>query len=252
MIKLAIFGDSFADDSYDEWKGVWKDVGPSWMAHLKNTNEYQITNFAKSATSMYWSKKLFDRHYKEFDKIIFVVTFPCRRITFDKLPDGCNLFKTFYNASSVMDIVNDNNQFKKYNPIEQNFLKAMQGYYLYVQNDHFDHTIHSLMLDDIKEKKKDVILIPAFPSSVPSLDETGSSTLLHISQKDMHYFGLGDFMPNSNEMTDARKSHLNEENNLILANHMLKFLQGDSVYLDANKFVTPTKQLAHYFRKREL
>jgi hypothetical protein len=250
MIKLAIFGDSFAWDTGSEWNSVWADVGLSWIDHLRNTNKYSVTNFAEAGTSLYWSKKLFDQHYKNFDKIIFVITFPCRRITFDKLPDGCNqITKTFYNSSSALDIIENKKKFNSYNLVEKNFLMAIRDYYLYVQNDHFDHTMHSLMLDDIEEKKSDTILIPGFPSSIPDLDRSKYSTLLDISQKDMFYFGLGEHMPNSAELTDARKCHLNEENNKILADKMLNFLSGEQAYLNKNDFVNPVKQSDHYFRK---
>ena len=251
MTTLAIFGDSFAHDTSPQWEVEWADIGPSWIDHIQNTTNYQITNFASSGTSTYWSKKLFDQHYKNFDKIIFVVTFPCRRITFDKLPDGCNeINKTFYNLSSVFSIIEDKKKFNNYNLIEKNFLMAVRDYYLYIQNDQFDYTIHSLILDDVKEKRPDSVLIPAFPSSIPSLDTAGSSTLLDISQKDTLYFGLGENMPNSPELHDARKCHMNEENHKILADQILKFLQGDSVYLNKNDFVNPVRDRTHYFRKR--
>jgi len=250
MIKLAIFGDSFASDTSPEWNTSWTDVGLSWIDHLRNTNTYSVTNFAKPGTSLYWSKKLFDQHYKNFDQIIFVVTFPNCRITFDKLPDGCNqVNNTFYNAASAFDIIENKKQFNSYNLIEKNFLMAVRDYYLYIQDDHFDNTIHSLMLDDIKEKRPDAILIPAFPSSIPNLDKARSATLLDISQKDMFYFELGEFIPNSSEMMDARKCHLNEDNHKILADKMLNFLSGQPVYLNKNNFVNPTKDLTHYFRK---
>jgi len=250
MIKLAIFGDSFAQDISPQWETTWADVGPSWIDHLRATNKYAVTNFANSGTSLYWSKKLFDKIHGDFDKIIFVVTFPCRRITFDKLPDGCTqITNTFYNSSTVFDIIENKNKFNSYNVIEQNFLLAVRDYYLHIQNDHFDHTVHSAILDDINEKRPDTIIIPAFPSSVPAMDKINSSPLLYIAQKDMLHFGLGEFLPNSASMTDARKCHLSEENNKILATHMLQFLEGKPVYLDVNKFVTPVKHLTHYFRK---
>ena len=251
MIKLAIFGDSFAHDTGPQWLDKWADIGPSWIDHLQYTNKYSITNFAISGTSIYWSKKLFDQHHTNFDKIIFVVTFPSRRITFDKLPEGCKqTATTFYNAASVFNIIENKKQFNSYNLIEKTFLMAVRDYYLYIQNDHFDNTMHSLILDDIKKQRPDAILIPAFPSSIPSLDESGSSTLLDISQKDTLYFGLGEIMPNSAELHDARKCHMNEENHKILADQMIKFLQGDLVYLNKNDFVNPVKDCNHYFRKR--
>lgn len=250
MIKLAIFGDSFAWDTSSAWNTSWADVGLSWIDHLRNTNAYSVTNFAKPGTSLYWSKKLFDQNYKNFDQIIFVVTFPNRRITFDKLPDGCNqVNNTFYNAVSIFDIIENKKQFNSYNLIEKNFLMAVRDYYLYIQDDHFDNTMHSLMLDDIKEKRPDAILIPAFPMSIPDLDRSKYSSLLDISQKDTLYFGLGERMPNSAELHDARKCHMNEENHKILADKMLNFLSGQPVYLNKNDFVNPVKQSDHYFRK---
>jgi hypothetical protein len=251
MTTLGIFGDSFAQDTSIRWSNEWSDVGPSWIDYLRNTNQYSIINHALGGTSTYWSKKIFDQHYKNFDKIIFIATFPCRRITFNKLPEGCTqITNTFYNASSVFDIIENKKQFNSYNLIEKTFLMAVRDYYLYIQNDHFDHTMHLLMLDDIKEKRPDAILIPAFPSSIPSLDNAGSSTLLDISQKDTLHFGLGEHIPNSSTATDARKCHLNEENHKILADKILKFLQGDPVYLNKNDFVNPSKDFTHYFRKR--
>ena len=250
MIKLAIFGDSFAQDTSSRWDSDWSDVGLSWIDHIRNTNNYSITNFGNAGTSLYWSKQLFDQNYKNFDKVIFIVTFPCRRITFNKLPDGCTqVTKTFYNSSTALNIIENKKQFNSYNSIEKNFLMAVRDYYLYIQNNQFDHLVHSLLLDDIREKRPDTILIPAFPSSIPSLDDVGSSTLLDISQKDTLYFGLGELIPNSSDATDARKCHMNEENHSILANQMLKFLQGDPVYLNKSDFVNPTKHFAHYFRK---
>ena len=251
MTTLAIFGDSFAHDNAPHWTNQWADIGPSWIDCIRNTAEYQITNFSNSATSTYWSKKLFDQHYKNFDKIIFVVTFPCRRITFNKLPDGCNqITNTFYNSSTVFDIIDDKKKFNNYNSIEQNFLMAVRDYYLYIQNDYFDTVIHSLMLDDIKEKRPDTVLIPAFPSSIPSLDKIGSSPLLTISQIDTLHFGLGEHIPNSADIADARKCHISEENHRILADQIIKFLQGTPVYLNKHDFVNPVKDSSHYFRKR--
>ena len=133
--------------------------------------------------------------------------------------------------------------------IERIYRNRFRDYYLYIQDDHFDNTMHSLMLDDIKEKRPDAILIPAFPMSIPDLDRSKYSSLLDISQKDTLYFGLGERMPNSAELHDARKCHMNEENHKILADKMLNFLSGQPVYLNKNDFVNPVKQSDHYFRK---
>ena len=56
MTTLAIFGDSFAHDTSPQWEVEWADIGPSWIDHIQNTTNYQITNFASSGTSTYWSK----------------------------------------------------------------------------------------------------------------------------------------------------------------------------------------------------
>ena len=56
-MKLAIFGDSFGDDT-----GIWpiphSDVGPSWIDYLRNQN-IDIDNYSQGGTSLFYSYQKF-------------------------------------------------------------------------------------------------------------------------------------------------------------------------------------------------
>ena len=65
-MNIAIFGDSFADSSIN------RDKFTSQTTYL--SNDYNIKNFAKAGTSLWWSYEKFIKNYEKFDTIIFVAT----------------------------------------------------------------------------------------------------------------------------------------------------------------------------------
>lgn len=244
MIKLAIFGDSFGDDTGLWGSGKFENVGPSWIDYIRSTDKYEVTNFAYGGSNLYYSKKFFDQHYEKFDEIVFLITHPLGRLEFKKFEkELINLPKQFFNINTVLSLEKESYTFTEF---ENSLLNAVKDYYIYVQNDEFDLAVHHAMLDDIKVKFPKVILIPCFHDSF--LDNKVG--LIDIAQKEQKFFGLGDGIPNSKNFADARKCHLCEENHLILGKKILEFLQGNPVVLNIHDFVNPTKNKEHYFRKK--
>lgn len=245
MIKLGIFGDSFADDTGLWVPGKFENVGPSWIDHLRLTGKYEIENFALGGSSTYYSKRLFDQHYDRFDQIIFVATFPNGRLeisNFEKYVE--NLPKQFFNVSSVLDAEKN---IHKFNSFEKILLNALKQYYVYLQDDFYDSTVHSIMLEDAQIKFPNIVFIPGFAPSVPWLE---SDPMIKIAQKEQAFFNLNDSIPNAEDLYDARKCHMCEENHEIFAKKVLEFLDGAPVKLNINDFVNPTREKSHYFRKR--
>jgi len=242
MIKLGIFGDSFGDD-YSLWTTGWKDVGPSWIDYLRDTGKYEVTNFCARGTNTYFSKKLFDQHHHEFDKIILMETFPYGRIDCTSLNHLKNTRLTqFFNIQSISkyekEIVN-------YNFLERRILKAVKNYYMYVMNQEYDTDLHNLWLEDMRIKFPSIIVIPCF------FDTTDNNPcLMQVLEKEKKFFNLKEYIPAEEDLYDARKCHMSEENNLIFGKKMEKFLEGDPFFLSVDDFVNPTKDFAHYFRKK--
>ena len=83
MIKnIAIFGDSFSDP-----KWVKNDY-LAWPELLEN--DFNVTNFSLSGTSLWWSYKQFKKLSTEYDYCIFTITMP-GRIHIESLDRHLNL-----------------------------------------------------------------------------------------------------------------------------------------------------------------
>jgi len=81
MKKIAIYGDSFGNMRLENFQGDLRDRGLGWPEWLEK--KYQVTNFAQSGSSLFYSYKLFLENNKDFDYNIFLVTEP-NRITIPK------------------------------------------------------------------------------------------------------------------------------------------------------------------------
>ena len=126
-------------------------------------------------------------------------------------------------------------------------LSALKQYYVYIQNDFYDTTCHNIMLEDVQITFPNTVFIPGFESSVPWLE---SDYMLQIAQKEQEFFNESRTIPSTEDLYDARKCHMCEENHEIFAKKVLEFLEGALVKLNISDFVNPTKQKSHYFRKR--
>jgi hypothetical protein len=73
MASIGIYGDSYAD--YAPKKLVNKDKGlVPWMDVVNQLSNYEITNYASSSTSLWFSFNRFIKTYKKHDIIIFSYT----------------------------------------------------------------------------------------------------------------------------------------------------------------------------------
>jgi len=70
-MNLGIFADSFG-----KVRDIVKNPTKSWTVLLENN--FNVTNFAKSGSSLYYSYDLFLKYHTTFDKVIFVATVPGR------------------------------------------------------------------------------------------------------------------------------------------------------------------------------
>jgi len=243
MIKLGIFGDSFADGVCMWQEDGFQDVGPSWIEHLNLTGNYYIESWGKGGSDLFYSKKLFDQHYKKYDKIIFVVTFVHGRTSVVSMEDGRD---RFINPALVIE---RKKQIRKnpdqYSDYEKKLLDASEQYFTVIEDREYLNLVHPLMVQDIKNKHQNTILLPVVSNSVPGYNY---SNLADISMMENKYFNLQKPATRP-DCFDARKCHMSEENNYILSRKILEMLEGAPVKLDINDFVLPTKDFAHYFRK---
>jgi hypothetical protein len=242
---LLILGDSFADTR----EGCPDYTGKSWTTLLEESNDYTVVNKAAGGSSLYYAYTQFNQLHEKFDKMMLVVTHPGR--LYCPIIGGCSCSGAASHHSSIFSVERNKDRIKKHHPhniaaIQQ--LDAIKDYFLYIQDYSKDQEMDLLMLDDIKRKRADIILVPAFRQSRYRPKQDPTSWLDQISDMEMKHYGIThDNLRTINGYYDCRKSHMSERNNQILYEKSLKWLKGDPVKFDVLEFEKPTEPREKYF-----
>ena len=228
---LAIFGDSFATNFKNN-----NTLG--WTQLLENN--YAVTNFASQGSSLFYSLDKFRKFQNNFNRVIFVVTFPGRLRVGEQagLHDENRRCITIETARHRLDMLQEENS--------SNHAKIYQliiDYYMYLQNSEYDQCVHNLMVDSIISNRADSILIPVDTNSIQNYK--GKSTMFDISTKENRIWQeLSGFVTG---VDDTRNSHMTKENNEIFYRNVLKWLKGDLVNIDVDDYIQPTREQLEYY-----
>lgn len=212
MKKIGIFGDSFADPTWatNDYLG-W----PELLA-----KDYQVTNFSKCGSSLWWSYEKLKRLHAEFDYCIIVVTI-YGRLYLEALDKHLN--------------VNQNSW-----PVKHG-INLGEVYYSEFFSESRDIAFHNFMMNDINSMKN-VIYVPAFAECV--LDTSWS--LNHFATLELNHFGIVEHHGEEN-----RKCHLTDGNNAMLYKKLAAVIESpnNSLVLSELDFVTPLKSINYYLNR---
>lgn len=235
-MKIAIYGDSFADT-----KNIFLPENDySWVNCLKNKN-YDITNYAQAASSLHYSYDNFIKTHKDYDKIIFVFTGRDRFIL-EGLP-GDDKFITV----SMVDYIKSRMDFSDYNATQREMVEACRLYYKYIVNYEKEALFHGFLIKEIRNIRPDGLYIPCFPDCfLPGTEIENVIDLNYFSTFDYNYFNLSVPGTKSNYV-DKRYCHMNEGNNRMLANKVEHWLKTAQFTLTKDDAVNPTNILEYYF-----
>lgn len=212
-MKIGIYGCSYADEHSARHPELNLD-GKPWSWYLQDKN-IDITNFSKCGSSIYWSYKMYQENHKNFDKNIFIGTFP-DRITI-KDPDNENKFQFVTAWHTIAD--SDRAFYKR-----KNLDKAIELYYGYIHNPEEARDYKTLIMDKLRQD-----------SNVLVIDV---ESLFTISVKDYHFYGKGEFC-DPRIYIDNRFNHINNLNNKILSEMIIQWIETDVFDLDMTKFQMP-------------
>lgn len=157
-MKLAIYGDSFADTEVNQIKHL---ADLAWPILLRN-NFRQVHNYALAGTSLFYSMDRFERTHADYDRVIFVVT------TIGRWPGvlwapGMQKPRPIPGIRSI--------------PLEQKWVRsshvppaeqarllrtiaAVESWYMDAQHRPFEDYVHGLMLDRITQLRPDAVIVP--------------------------------------------------------------------------------------------
>ena len=212
-MRVAIFGDS------------WGDVRPSFLLRKDEepwpillSKKYDITNFCESGSSFYFSTKNFLANYKNFDKVIFLVSDRTRRYLPEYSPiniagGGPTRHIKFNTSTIVKDVMEDTK-------LNKEIILAIDLYYRYIANDEQDLYYHELTLNDIQSKLS--------PTKLLLVEDCFEIAI----KEDRYYQKLGYDL---SSFTDKKNCHMTYTNNKRMAELIDQWLTDpESVKLTIN------------------
>jgi hypothetical protein len=217
-MKIAIYGDSWADNQqtlHDPnnlnnfqtkiFKKAFKQLGYTnkdvfihninskykcWVDML--SEKFTVTTYAQGGSDCYFSYKKFLETHDQYDKIIFLKTFPGRL----SLHDG--IWYHYINPSSILE--------------DDKVSSVIKDFFVYVQpKDNFRFELFdNLMIEDVLRKRPETLYI-----DVDSSNTTQSIPLYDIYKTESILWNI-DF--ENNNYVDARQCHMSYENNVMIFN----------------------------------
>lgn len=237
--KIAIFGDSYGDMYTHQHNGdMWafkKLTTPninlnnlSWPMILMLQKNYDVCNFAKAGTSVFYSYDKFEKNYEEYDTIIFLVTEASRLYI-----ENENIFAP--NNTTIGRIIKNSEP----NHIFMNEYLAISQYYKYLQSDKLHNFVRDSVVEKVesicKQKNKKLIMIPAIGNDpeTTKIAKYFDICLNDISNKEL-MTQFGDMKYRTEKET--RPCHMSENNNMILANLLTKIIEGEELKITLDDF----------------
>ena len=256
-MKIAIYGDSFGNSMInDTVERIDRNTrGKAWVELL--ADDYDVTNFAHTGSSLFYSYKLFLENNQKFDYNIFLVT-ESNRIT---LPDEFDIppLTKHINLSFVDSLKHTYSSNATSDSRLTYIISALESYYAIVHNDHAVDIFHNLMLENINRINQNTIIIPCFNDSIPNTEVSLNSISGYefYDSKVMYYLkekNYCNFTPIEDEngkwtYNDYRKCHLNEENNKILFNLINDAIinKQQTININLKQFVKASKDIEYYY-----
>jgi hypothetical protein len=248
---IGIFGDSFACRAWGN------DAGNSWPEILAKKHGYhKQTNFAEPGSSLFFSYNnyLKSRAYKDFDKIIFVITSPGRL----SLPPSVEVHSQWASRHVVpvslqadfegLDFLINKTTNEEEKQLFINHKRALQGaeeYFTYIYDDEQDVHNNIGLVNNLIKMRPDALLIPTIRNGTaelfglpdPATDHVKfPSVLVDICKKEITVTGH-DYFEATSSGRDRRHCHMSEENNEIFADKIAHYLETGEFTLNIDDFV---------------
>ena len=210
-MKLAIYGDSFADPSWTNNDYL------AWPELL--SNDFQVTNFAKSGSSLWWSYQQFKQNKDNFDYNIFVGT----------------IYGRYYLEGLDKHLNINDNSWPKVNGVDLG-----QLYYQHFFSESREIAFNNFMIVDIMASAE--VYIPSFTES--SLN--GEWSLNHFSNLEYEHYGVLSFSGVEN-----RKCHLSKEHNNMIYDKIKSAIVNNNTTLGLTESdaIPPQDPFNYYFNK---
>jgi hypothetical protein len=152
-MKLAIYGDSFAEASKDY----------HWVNLLKKEFKADLSNTGKSGTPVNYAYTKFKQRYKVSNLNIFIATDPNRYIKqITDIYDNPRYVTSYNHLKYLSTLTVPNSKTKLV--FDPNLMQQLEGWYL-SSDSRYNDEVSTLMVEKIITMDPDVVVIPAFSNS---------------------------------------------------------------------------------------
>jgi hypothetical protein len=214
-MKIGIFGDSFADE-----QNIFRPDNLSWANQIRESG-YDVDNYGKCASSLYYSYLQLKEHHEKYDKIIFTITGD-GRLFLEHLPETMQ----HISHGRIENLKNETNG--EYLHV----IKAIEYYYAHLHNYSYAKTTHRLLLKECMAIRPDALFIPCF---VESLDGGEDFNLNMISDYDRNQIDSGCVI-----VEDRRFCHMNDNNNSLVAGKIKDWINSGEFKINQSELIKTT------------
>lgn len=236
-MKIGIFGDSYASPKN-------ANPTPSWINILNQHKDMFVSSYGQSASNFYYTVDQFKTYYKQYDLNIILVTNPGR--IWARHSNTLHGFEKFFNS---IDTIEEQLRLRKEHAVSVRqdkvitILETVKNYLLHIQDFEYECYLQELMIRDVLAMDKNLILIPCYSNSI--LNNT-KGNLFDVFLKENEAWGE----IYTNKATDIRNCHMTAENNKILAEKIIAYIeQGKEIDLNINDFVSPSLDSKDFYIK---
>ena len=248
-MQIAIFGDSYS--TVNQRFVNKRPDGKCWAQLL--SDRYLVKNYSANGTGLYYSYREFLKHQHNFDCVIFAASLN-QRLYLENLPSKDPTAKHIN-----LELLIDRNQAQEWLQYIKttddsvnwdNVFDFVQGYFRYVYNDDQNTIVERLLLQDIQEKNR-VLLMPCFESTLNAHREIfknfeislsnitfSEDACCNLTQQKIKKIRkqLGD------NVEDTRHCHLTDENNTMMYNKIVNWIENNKFSLQKSDILEPQHQ----------
>jgi hypothetical protein len=239
-MKIAIFGDSFADERiYDH-----QDTNLiSWIRHLR-TRGYDIDNYAKGGSSLIFSYNnyLENKHkYTSDDLAIFLVTSKGRLWLKNQNYVYEHMSGINYCKHTQVELLKDNTLPTLITTKSSQILDSVERYYHFLYDEHQDSLIGESLLRSILLEQKysnvfsNMLFISCFELMGYQIPNITGDNITIVDNLYLHE-DIAKLDELKDSMKDHRLCHMNPENSEIFANMIEQWITTGKFNVDKNKF----------------
>jgi len=239
-MKIAVFGDSYAadaDTAYDPW--------PGWVERLRTLDsDLTVDNYARAGSSFWYSWSQFRQHYNQYDRVIVFVTHWDRQSFYTGA--GADLYP-YCHMPGIRNVQAAIQTFPRH---VRPALRALEQYWLLVDQDQQRRELHDLMLANIQQLAPRALIVPCFNWEGSRLASPSQTTLHDISNRDIPPELSHDAEQFYQQYACQRTNHMTPQNLDQMAQCMLAWIQTGLLTWDQVAWLPNTQyQFEDLFKK---